>query len=348
MNISFFERLFVVFELCISSPFLVCLFLLFCGLSVILFLKIYRSQKIYTYLIPIVCVVCFLFILICYFPAIQESFNYAIDDIFLKVYFPSITFYFAILITSIIALIISLVSSKISKVSKTIHIIFFIVNQFLFCVFLSILSTENFDVASWSDLYQTKEMLSVLETSTFTFVLWGLSLSICYVLAKIKEKVEPKEEKVYIEEETYQKQVAEFQEKIAKLEESLSRTVIDDEKVKQEFSILENRCENLEKLLQRKDQYYMEQINQLKQNDVDTKVESWIHKIEQFVIDKAGETDQKIAKLEKDVLVNVPEMKEKLTELNQLLGSFQTELEPYEDSKDNDVEIIDFDEETFD
>ena len=41
-------------------------------------------------------------------------------------------------------------------------------------------------------------------------------------------------------------------------------------------------------------------------------------------------------------------MKEKLTELNQLLGSFQTELEPYEDSKDNDVEIIDFDEETFD
>ncbi len=348
MNLSFFERLFVVFELCISSPFLVCLFLLLCGLSAILFLKIYRSQKIYSYLIPAGCIICFLLILICYFPAIQESFNYAIDDIFLKVYFPSVTFYFAILITSIVVLVVALVSSKLSKASKTIHIIFFIVNQFLFCVFLSVLSTENLDITSWSDLYQTKEMLSVLETSTFTFILWGLSLSIFYVLAKIKEQVEPKEEKVYVEEENYRKQVTELQEKITKLEESLSRAVIDDEKVKQEFSILENRCESLEKLLQRKDQYYMEQINQLKQNDVDAKMEGWIHKIEQFVIDKSDEADQKISKLEKDVLVNVPEMKEKLTELNQLLGSFQTELEPYEDSKDSDVEIIDFDDETFD
>lgn len=348
MNLSFFERLFVVFELCISSPFLVCLFLLFCGLSVILFLKIYRSQKIYTYLIPIGCIICFLFTLICYFPSIQESFNYVIDDIFLKVYFPSITFYFAILITSIVALIVALVSSKLSRASKTIHIIFFIVNQFLFCVFLSILSTKNFDVASWSDLYQTKEMLSVLETSTFTFVLWGLSLAICYVLTKIKEKVEPEEKKVYIEEEIYQKQIAEFQEKIIQLESSLSHAVIDDEKVKKEFSILESRCDNLERLLQRKDQYYMEQINQLKQNDVDTKMEGWLHKIEQFVIDKTDETDQKISKLEKDILINVPDMKEKLTELNRLLGSFQSELEVYEEPKDNDVEIIDFDEETFD
>lgn len=194
MNLSIFEKLFLVIKNIFSSFLGIELFILCSLLSIILILNINKKNKVINYSI-VVFFILFLLILII------NNFEYAIYclDKVLKVvlnyiYFPSPVVYFYLETLVIGLLIFTMFSKKISKFKKIFNYICFNIYNLLFFLFISIVFYGKIDLLGIGDLYSNNSILSIVWLGNFIFVGWFLFTIFyklyCYFDNKFDKKIE--------------------------------------------------------------------------------------------------------------------------------------------------------------
>ena len=232
MNLSIFEKLSVLFELITSSPFTLFALLLAVFIFVSLFINLYVNKKYIKLIFPIIYILFIGLLLFNYHANIIKGFELFIDDLFLKTYFPSIALYFTMLFVNALGLFVTIFSSKITKYSKMVTIFCFSALQFLFALFFFVISEQHLALSDWTNLYQNKEILSILEVSMATFLLWIFLLFVGFGLNMINKYGNDNEQETgLVNEETmkaYEEKVNQYVVKIAENLLTLKKQVDED------------------------------------------------------------------------------------------------------------------------
>lgn len=175
-KLSFLDKLKVFFEVSKSSYWFLIIMILLLGVA-FTFLSIkkktFKQEKTISIIFSILIV---LLILIVYHASIANIFDYMMDNLFITIYFPTITIYFASMIITNIIFWISLLNQNTSKKIKRLNIIVYVLMNYLLALILSIINTEDLDVFAQSSIYGNKKVTALIELSSIVFMVWIIFL----------------------------------------------------------------------------------------------------------------------------------------------------------------------------
>ncbi len=175
-KLSFLDKLKVFFEVSKSSYWFLIIMILLLGVA-FTFLSIkkknFKQEKTISIIFSILIV---LLILIVYHASIANIFDYMMDNLFITIYFPTITIYFASMIITNIIFWISLLNQNTSKKIKRLNIIVYVLMNYLLALILSIINAEDLDVFAQSSIYGNKKVTALIELSSIVFMVWIIFL----------------------------------------------------------------------------------------------------------------------------------------------------------------------------
>lgn len=185
--ISLFEQFVKLGQLLLSSPLYLGLFIIFVLLFLFQFLNVKRHNVIVQIFVSVLFLGLMTFVILGYRQSIVMGLDYLIERLVLNLYFPSFIIYMIMILFSYLIFVYTTFHKKFSTVVKKINTFFFTLVQFLFCVFLIIVITENIDVSSRIAMYQSQDLTIVLQISMILFLLWLLALVIAYYIKLIRK-----------------------------------------------------------------------------------------------------------------------------------------------------------------
>ena len=192
--INIIDKLKLLFEL-ISGNYL---FIGILIISLILFIinkfKIINSKKT-GLLITLTFILSFSIILFYSSNTLFKTFDNIANLIFKNIYFPSIYVYIGIILITNIILITSVLSKNISKIYKRINIGTSFVLNFLLLILLNTIGTKEIDILSLNSLYTNKYIVTLIELTTSTFIIWMMSLLLISIINSILIYMDNKEMK---------------------------------------------------------------------------------------------------------------------------------------------------------
>ena len=184
-ELTFFEKLVVLYENILDHPLFV---LLFFVPIILFFLQKKHGKKVFI-------VVYFLVIfalLISFGDIIFKLFDNLMDGLFMFLYFPNfITLFLVVVACSLIALI-SLLSKNISKVNRIINYISFGIVQSLFALILITVRVNKINIYKDNALYTNKDVLTLMQFLIGTFSIQILSIVIIRLINKATNALDNK------------------------------------------------------------------------------------------------------------------------------------------------------------
>lgn len=178
--LNIFEKLEILFNLIVNSN--IFTFLIISIIGVILFrLKDKISNKKMIFGIYFVELIALGFIFFEGKEFIINTLNIIIDNIFINFYFPSLYVYLFIFIISLIIFIYTLLNKYISKIYRNITYTYYLIFNFIFIILLNVISKNNIDVFSKTNIFTNNEVLVLLELSTLIFFLYLVTNSLIYI-----------------------------------------------------------------------------------------------------------------------------------------------------------------------
>ena len=184
-ELSFFEKLVVLYENFLSHPLFVLLFLV---PIVLLFLQKKHGKKIFVIAYFLVIFV----LLISFGDIIFKLFDNLMDGLFMFLYFPNfITLFLVVVICSLIALV-SLLGKKINKVSKVINYVSFGIVQTLFSLILITVRMNKINIYKDNALYTNKDVLTLMQLLIGAFSIQVLSIVIIKLINKATNVLDSK------------------------------------------------------------------------------------------------------------------------------------------------------------
>ncbi len=189
LKLSLMEKLEVLKNIIASSPFTIItlLIIIFIGF---LFITTNRhnkeeSKKLYILLY----ITCSFALIIKYANSISSLIDYFIDHIFVLIYFPNLAVYLlAVIIVNVVMW--KSMFQKDNKVLKIINTIIFCIFHYLLILLLAVISKNELNIFSTMSIYSNKEALSLIELSSFTFILWIIFSIVYFVMQKVLKKKE--------------------------------------------------------------------------------------------------------------------------------------------------------------
>lgn len=170
-QLSFFEKLQVLFSNITNHPFFLILLLI---PLIILFLRKKHGKKIFVFVYLAV----ILFILFTFNDVIFELFDNMMDGLFMTLYFPNfITLFVVVVLCSVIALV-SFLLKNVKLVNRIINITFFAIVQMLFVLILTTVKANNIDIYADNALYSNNDLLTLMQLLMGSFALQIVSLLI--------------------------------------------------------------------------------------------------------------------------------------------------------------------------
>ena len=185
-NISFLEKLKILFSTIISKPFFALSALIGVVLAILMIIDIIKRKKIRKRYYIASWFFIFLFIVTKYMNVIPTLIDNLINQIFLILYFPNIGVYMLLLLIINIGFIYSLIKN-IHKSYKILSGIISILMDLLFIFIINLIIDNKIDLTSEITLYTNSNLLVLLELSTALFVSW--ILLIIFISAYLKLKV---------------------------------------------------------------------------------------------------------------------------------------------------------------
>lgn len=200
-DFSLSERIKILANIVVSSKFFL-FFSIFVILSLMLLLITHILDKKLNKIIYISIWLIFLgIILIFYRDVLINIVDNLFDNIFLIIYFPSISFYFIILVVSNFFLLYSLFNKKMKKIYKTLNVLnALLINSILLFV-VSIINKNNINVYDKLSVYSNSNLLVLIEFTTALFIIWlilNFSFTTFFELKKKDKKELPKMEEIII------------------------------------------------------------------------------------------------------------------------------------------------------
>ena len=176
-ELSFFEKLVVLYENILDHPLFV---LLFFVPIILFFLQKKHGKKVYIFVYFLVIFV----LLISFGDIIFKLFDNLMDGLFMFLYFPNfITLFLVVVACSLIALV-SLLSKNINKVNRVINYVSFGIVQSLFALILITVRVNKINIYKDNALYTNKDVLTLMQLLIGTFSIQVLSIVIIRLINK--------------------------------------------------------------------------------------------------------------------------------------------------------------------
>jgi len=171
LQLTLFERLKLLFDLILGTPFFIFL-LIFTILIFIILLdsKNYKRKKIKRYIFGIYLLV-FISVIVKYHSSFLSILDYLVNNIFVIFYFPNIAVYALMIVIINIIMLNSLFSNK-DKVLRIINIASYSMIMYLLLLVIYTITTENLDVYDTISLYSNQNTLVLIELSNIIFIVW--------------------------------------------------------------------------------------------------------------------------------------------------------------------------------
>lgn len=185
-NISFLNKIKMLFNTIISNPFFSLSALFGIVLATLMIIDILKHKKIRKRYYIAAWFFIFLFIVVKYIKVIPVLVDNLINQVFMALYFPSIGVYMLLLIIINVGFIYCLIKN-IHKSYKILTGIISIILDLLFILIINIILENKIDITSEITLYTNSKLLVFLELSTALFVSW--ILLIIFISAYLKLKV---------------------------------------------------------------------------------------------------------------------------------------------------------------
>lgn len=203
-QLTFFDKIQVLFQLLFSSPIIIGIFAFSMILMIMLFFYSRLNKKIVKYVFIGLYVIIIGFAIIKYGSYFLTSLDSFVTLFMANIYFPIIPVYIVIMLASFIIMIITLSSRKKSRVVKIINTVFFTLIQMLFAVFIYTVETNDIDLSSNTGLYTNDQTMTLLELGMGLFFIWMIILLVILYLKKadkifkVKKNVEQEDFDLYI------------------------------------------------------------------------------------------------------------------------------------------------------
>lgn len=195
-QLTFVDKIQVLFKLLFSSPIIIGIFVFSLILMILLFFYSKLNKKIIKFIFIGIYVAVISFAIIKYGSYFLSSLDSFVTIFMANIYFPTIPVYVLIMLISFIIMVVTLSSKKKNRVVKIINTVFFTFIQMLFALFIYIVESNNIDVSSNENLYTNEQTLTLLELGMGLFVVWIIVLLVLLYLKKADKifKVKDKEE----------------------------------------------------------------------------------------------------------------------------------------------------------
>lgn len=194
-QLSFFEKIEVLFQNILAHPIFICILL-------IPILLIIFNKKITKKAVVLIYIAVLLIILFIGNTTIFSLFDNLVDGIFMTLYFPNFITLFVVEVTSAIICLITFLKKNITKVSKIINITGFVIIQTIFALILTVIQANDIDVYQENALYASNDVLTLMQLLMGTFALQIITLLVVKSIEKITEKLDNAGQSEVIEKHT--------------------------------------------------------------------------------------------------------------------------------------------------
>lgn len=187
LQLTLFEKLKVLFDLILGSPFFIFLFIFTILVFIILLdSKNYKRKKIKRYIFGIYLLV-FVAIIIKYHSSFLSIMDYLVNNVFVIFYFPNIAVYALMIVMINVIMLNSLFSNK-DKILRTINIASYSLIMYLMLLIIHTITTEKLDVYNQMSLYSNENALVLIELSNVIFIIWMVLVLINKCLDILEKK----------------------------------------------------------------------------------------------------------------------------------------------------------------
>lgn len=174
MDMSLFEKIWIIFDYIGSSFLSIGMLLLSLLLMCVLLVNIRANNKYINIAAMGIYLGFILGIIISYSDYVKLCINGFVKTIINYIYFPSTFMYFLIFLFVSGLMIYTIFSKKINKLKKTINYITFSILYFFFMSFIVLTIASGVDIYDVIALYKNEIILSIVQVSNFLFLIWGL------------------------------------------------------------------------------------------------------------------------------------------------------------------------------
>lgn len=190
MGYTFFDRIKILFDLIISSPFFISIVVIFLLTTFLLLLYGRIKNKILKYVAALGYFLIAVLILFKYGSSILNLSDSLIDQVFSFLYFPNLIAYICMIIISILIIIYTFVNKKSMFYIKLLNTSSFIFIMILFILTLDVILKNNINIYEKTEVFSNETIVILIEMSTFIFAIWTILLFINYIVNLINAKLE--------------------------------------------------------------------------------------------------------------------------------------------------------------
>lgn len=137
------------------------------------------------------------FIVVRYNNALINICDNLINKIFMQIFFPNLAIYALIIIISNIIFLFTINYKEAKTSDKIINSLFFAIIMILMIYLVEQISSKNINVYDAEEVYKNKNLLTLIECTTITFVIWRVIMLSKIALTKLIKKSDKKVEKKY-------------------------------------------------------------------------------------------------------------------------------------------------------
>lgn len=206
-DITFFERIKLLFSLISSSPFFVIILFLLIAATLTLVLSKKSNNRNLKIIVTVLYFISFILIIFNYGSSFTKFFDNLVTKLFTYLYFPSIIAYLCLMIIGILILVKMILRKEKSKFIVISNVMLFTISVLLFVLSIDIIVKGNIDIFEKTSIYNNETLMVLIQANTTVYLIWFITLLIKYLANKIIKKLDyeeiPKEDKEEIKEVRY-------------------------------------------------------------------------------------------------------------------------------------------------
>lgn len=188
MNLSILEKISLVFGYFTSSFLGIEMFIVVLLLFLFSIFNIYKNNSLVKIFLPIFICAVLLFISGGFHTYVMESINSFIKSIMSYYYFPSMAFYYILIVVVSILFVFTILRDSVPKIKKIINYVFFSIIYLCFLGLVSYVVYEGIGLSLDFSIYQDDLILSFVQLSNLLLLFWIIVTIFWYLYLFFKKK----------------------------------------------------------------------------------------------------------------------------------------------------------------
>ena len=183
-DITFFERIKLLFSLISSSPFFVIILFLLIAATLTLVLSKKSNNRNLKIIVTVLYFISFILIIFNYGSSFTKFFDNLVTKLFTYLYFPSIIAYLCLMIIGILILVKMILKKEKSKFIVISNVMLFTISVLLFVLSIDIIVKGNIDIFEKTSIYNNETLMVLIQANTTVYLIWFITLLIKYLANK--------------------------------------------------------------------------------------------------------------------------------------------------------------------